>query len=141
MPARKALNVLDLIEQDQGQDLPDPRHGLEPRKSLYVVGLGTARKIEFHLAEQLVIVIKERHIYLYRLADTGIGEMVSHVFAVRFVCESFADLGEIVLTIGIVNVGSEFGALARQVTATTEQVAGGPHLRRIDVRLGNHPAA
>jgi hypothetical protein len=38
-------------------------------------------------------------------------------------------------------VGEELGALAREVEPAAQQVAGGPHLGGIDVRLGEHPAA
>ena len=42
---------------------------------------------------------------LDRFPDTGVGEMVGHIVAVRFVGQSFADLGEIVLAISIVDMG------------------------------------
>jgi hypothetical protein len=66
---------------------------------------GRARNIEVHLAKHLVVVINERHIDFNRFADTGIREMVGHVFAVLFVRQPLADLGQIVLAIGIVDVG------------------------------------
>ena len=46
--------------------------------------------------------------------------MLGHVCAVRFVRQSFANFREIVLTIGIVDVRSEFGALTCQMTAPAE---------------------
>ena len=61
--------------------------------------------IEFHLAEQLIVVIDERNIDLYRLADTGIRKMVGDAFPIRFVRQPFANLRQIVLTIGIMDVG------------------------------------
>src|SRR5216684_864715 len=57
--ARKAGAVLNLIQNHQRQDLPDARYGLESRKSLHVVGFGSARNIEFDLAEQFIVVIDE----------------------------------------------------------------------------------
>ncbi len=66
--------------------------------------------------------------------------MIGSVFAVRFVGEPFADLGQSVLTSGSVKVGSEFGAFVYQMTAPAQQVSGGPHLGGVDIRLGQHPA-
>src|SRR6185369_4163767 len=96
--AGKPRNVLNLIENDQRQNLSDPWHGLEPRKRLHIVRFGTAREIQFHFAQQVVVVINERNVDLYRLVDTGIGEMLGDAFPIRSVRQSFADLWEIVLT-------------------------------------------
>jgi hypothetical protein len=41
-------------------------------------------------------VIDQRHVYLDRLADTGIGEMVFNTFAIGLVGQLLAELGEIV---------------------------------------------
>jgi hypothetical protein len=49
--AGKARDVLDLIEEDQRQNLPDPRDGLEPRKGLHLMSFGPAGEIEFNLPE------------------------------------------------------------------------------------------
>ena len=49
--------------------------------------------------------INERDIDFDRLADTGIGEMFCHSFAIGFIRQLFADLRQIVLTLGIVDVG------------------------------------
>jgi hypothetical protein len=65
-------------------------------------------------------VIDEGHLDFDRLVNTGIGEMVDHIFAVGFVRQPFANLGQIVLTIRIMDVRLEFGALPCQRTPTTE---------------------
>jgi hypothetical protein len=49
--AGKAGDILNLIQNHQGQNLSDPGHGLEPRKGLHVVRFSTARKVEFPRAE------------------------------------------------------------------------------------------
>jgi hypothetical protein len=46
--------------------------------------------------------------------------MLGDIFPVGFVGQLFPDLRQIVLTIGIVNVGSEFGAFLYQMTAPPE---------------------
>ena len=49
--------------------------------------------------------------------------------------------GQIVLAVGILHVGQEFGPFARQMHAAPQQVAGRPHLGRIDIGLREHTAA
>jgi hypothetical protein len=66
--------------------------------------------------------------------------MLGYVFSVRFVGEPFADLGQMVLTLGLVEGGQEFGARAHQVTPAAEQVSGRPHFGGIDLGLREHPA-
>src|SRR4051812_41722317 len=62
---RKARDVRNLIQNDQGQNLPDPGHGLRPGKRLHLMRFGTAGNIEFRLAEQFVIVIDEGDLDFY----------------------------------------------------------------------------
>ena len=93
-----------------------------------ILGFGTAGEIELHFAQELIVVIDEGNVDFDRLANTGIGEMLGHIFAVGFVGPPFADLGQIVLTIGVMDVGSELGALAGQMTAPAEQITSGAHL-------------
>jgi hypothetical protein len=65
--------------------------------------------------------------------------MLLAVLTVRFVRQLFADLRQIVLTSGVVEVGYEFGALAHERTPAPEQVPRGAHLGGVDIRLGNIP--
>ena len=118
--AREAGDSLNLIQKDQGQNWSAPWYGLEPRKGLHVVRFGTAREREFHFAEQLIIGVNERHIDFNRFTDTGIGKMVGDLFAIRFVRQPLPNFGEMVLTLGIVNVGEEFRTLAGERTAAPE---------------------
>ena len=60
--------------------------------------------------------IGERNLHLNRFVHAGIGKMIGHVFPIRFVREPLPDLRQIVLTSGIVDVRSQFRALAHQMT-------------------------
>jgi hypothetical protein len=85
-------------------------------------------------------VLNEGHIYCESLAHAGIGKVLCHSLALGFVRQLLANLREIVRTRGILDVGSEFGALAHQVTAPAQAIPGGTHFGRIDIGLGQHPA-
>jgi hypothetical protein len=71
-----------------------------------------------------------------RLADTGLRTRLRHLFPVGFVRQSLAALGQRVLPIGLVQVRSEVGPLARQMTAPAAEISGRPPLCRIDLGLG-----
>lgn len=100
--------------------MSDAWYGLEPCVRLALVRLGTAGDIQFHFAQSLVRVINERPIHFNRFAHAGIGKVLCDSLAIGFVGQLFPDLRQIVLTIGIVNVGSEFGAFLYQMTAPPE---------------------
>jgi hypothetical protein len=83
-------------------------------------GLGRTRTREFHFAEYLIVVIDESNIYFYGLAHTGIRKMLFDSRTVRFVRELLADLREIVLTSGMLNVSQQFCSFPHPVTAAPE---------------------
>ena len=59
-----------------------------------IIRFRTARDIQLDCAQQVVIMIDEGYADFDRFANTGIGEMLGHICAVRFVCEPFPDLDE-----------------------------------------------
>jgi len=105
------------------------------------VGLGRPRDIEFHLTQELVIGIDEGHVDFKGLADAGSGEMFFAARTVGFVGKLLADLGEMVLTVGMLDVGQKFRSFPSPVTAAAQEIPGGPHLGGIDIGLRQHPAA
>jgi hypothetical protein len=117
---RKAGDVVDFIEEDQGENLANPRHRLQAGKRLDIVGFGRARDIEFDLAQELIVVLDEGDIHFDGLAHAGIREVVGYAFSVGVVRQLLADLRQIVLTVRILNVGHEFGAFAHQTTPAAE---------------------
>ena len=65
---------------------------------------GRACNVEFHFAEQFIVVIDERDIDFNALTHTGIGKMLDHAISIRFVGQLLAYLRQIVLAIGILDV-------------------------------------
>ena len=118
LPTGKARDGLTLLEHASGQDLPTPRHRLQAGERLHRIGFRPAGESAFPLAHHFIGVLDQRH--LDRLADPGSGKVVGHRCAVGLVREPFADFGERGLTIGSMEVRSEFRPLARQRTARAE---------------------
>ena len=96
------------------------------------MGLSRTSDREFDLAEQLVRVINERDLHFTGLADARIGEVLFASLALGLVRQLLANLREMVLTVGILPVGQEFGPFAPSVTAPAQEIPGGPHCGRID---------
>ena len=60
----EALDVVDLVEHDQGQNPTDAVHGTKPVKSIDIMDLGILGDVKLHLGEQLIVVIDEREVHL-----------------------------------------------------------------------------
>src|SRR5262249_15896416 len=58
----KAADVVDLVEQHQGEDLADAGQRLQAVVALHVVDLGSARQVQLDIAEQLVVAVDQGEI-------------------------------------------------------------------------------
>jgi hypothetical protein len=70
-----------------------------------------------------------------------LGKAFGHPVAIGLVGNLLADLGQIVLAIGILHMGQEFSAFAHQVGAAPQQITGGAHRSRIDIGLWEQTAS
>ena len=137
----EAVDVVDLIEHHQREDLADPRHGAEPIQRVVIVILGGAQDEVLELPEHLVVVGQQPEIDLNGLLDTGVSEALYHTAPVARVGELLLELGQVVLAVGVLDVGQELGAFASEVQTAPQEIPGGPHLGRVDVGLGDHATA
>jgi hypothetical protein len=93
---------------------------------------------EFDVTQEFIVVGDERQIDCDTLLHGGVGKALGDPLAVGLVGDLFADGGQVILAIGILDMGQEFGAFVRQMHATLEQVTGGTHLGGIDISLREH---
>jgi hypothetical protein len=70
-----------------------------------------------------------------------LGKALGYAISVGFVGEVLADLGQVILAVGMLDMGQELSALAHQVDAAPQEIAGGAPLGGIDRGLGKHAAA
>jgi hypothetical protein len=101
----KPRDVRNLIEEDECQDWSDSWDGVEPGIRLPVMHLSPRGAGEFPFPQALVRVSQEGAIDFTGLRDARSGAMVLHAFAVRFVRQFLADLGQVVLPSGMLPVG------------------------------------
>ena len=105
---RETLDVLHLVEQDEAQDVPDPGHGLEHGQSLGIVLLGRCDARQLHSAAQVIVGADQGEIHFQALLDCWSGEPRGDASAVGFVGQLFADLGPVLLALGVLDVRQEF---------------------------------
>jgi hypothetical protein len=105
------------------------------------VAPGVAHDHELDVGDESVELLDQREIELDGLAHRGIGEVLEQAVAVGGVGDALAQGREVVLVDRVLDVSEELAALAHQVKAPAEQIAGRAHLGGVDVGLGEHAAA
>ncbi len=80
-------------------------------------------------------------IELYAFLYAGIGEAVGNAYfdSVAFPCDP-SHIGEVILVIGVLDMGNEFSPFSCEVSAPPEQISGGAHIGRINIGHGHHAA-
>jgi hypothetical protein len=131
---------MDVVEQDHTQNLAHARDGLEEGHGVCVVLLGRRHEGQCDIAEYRVIAVTQSQIDCHAFGHGGIGKALGAPAAVRFGGDLLAHLGQVVLPVGLLAMGQELRACARQREAAPEQSTGCPHRCRGDVSLRDHAA-
>jgi len=138
--AWESLDVVDLVEQDEREDLPDAWDRLQEREAVGVVLLGGPAEIEFQGGNLAIVKVDELEVDLDALACTGIVESLGDSESIGLSIDTAFELTEVVLTARVLDVAEELGAFASEVCSSAEQVSGGAHGWWIDVSGGKVPA-
>ena len=109
------------------------------RPEIVILGLTGDEQLE--LVEQGVIEADQGQVGFNTGLDGGIREAFGDAGTVGFVGDLFADLGQVVLAVGVLDMSQQLGPFAHQIGTAAQQVAGGAHLGRIDVGHRDHAAA
>jgi hypothetical protein len=137
----EAVNGMHVIEQHEGHDRPDLREGTQAAEGVGLVWLGCVHDRPFELGEQTVVVGDEPEVDCAVLVHRGIVKALGHAVTHDLVGDLVATLGPMVLGVGILDMGPELRAFARQVGPASPAVTGGTHRRRLDGGLRGHAAA
>ena len=141
LDALEAMDVVDLVEDRLRQDLADARNRPEPVIRLGIVLLGSSLEMEFELSDRGVVVFDEVEVDLHVLADIGIGKRLGDADSVRLVGELGRGRFEVVLVMGVLDMSQKVGATPHEMETPPKQIPRGSHLGRIDIGLGEVPAA
>jgi len=115
---------VDLVEEDEAEDLPHPRDASEQVPAVDIVAFSLFLDIAFEAAEQAIVEVEEIEIDLDAFAYGGIGEVIGDSLPVRLEGDLFPELGEVVLAVGVLDVGEELGALSHKVISAAEEISG-----------------
>jgi len=111
LDSREAVDVVDLVENRQGEDLSDAGDGTEPVEVVGVVNLDVLGEEAFEIADDLIEPVGEGEVDGDVLLDAAVGEGIGGAGAVRAVSELDGRGGEIVLMVSVLDVGDELASL------------------------------
>ena len=117
---REAVDLMDVVEQHETKDLADAGHRLQQIQRVGVMVLGGFDDGEFDVAQQRIVVGDEREIHFDALLHRRIGKAFSDSFTIGFVGDLFADGREVLLAVGILDMGEEFATFACQVHTSAQ---------------------
>ena len=132
----EALDVVDLVEDCQGEDLADAREGAEPVEGGGVVLTRVAGDVQLEVSDDPIVGVDEGEVGLDALADGGVGEGGGDAGAVGSIDEVAGGLGEVALVVGVLDVSEQLSALADEVESAAEQIASGAQFGRVRRRPG-----
>jgi hypothetical protein len=113
--AGAALEVMDFIPQHQAQDLTDPRDCTQQVERVGVVLLGRGEDGQLHVAPPLVVVANQREVDGDALVHRGIGTPLGDAVAVGLIGNLLAKRGQVVLAVGLLDMGESLCSLAHAV--------------------------
>lgn len=122
----------DVVKHHQAEDVADARDGLPQGEGGGIVVPGSCADGEFEVLEQSIVLGAEGQVALDGFWHCGGIKALGHTVAVGFGGDLRADLGQGVLSIGVLSVSSKLSACAHQVRAAPEQGTGGAHPGRGD---------
>ena len=108
----EAVDVVDLVEDRQGEDLADAGQGLEMEEAAGVVLLDGLDDVQLELANEPVVDFGEGEVSLDTLANAGVGKLLGNAITVAPIDDPSRRLGQVVLVVRILNVGEELATLA-----------------------------
>lgn len=136
--AGEALEVMACIQQHQAQALADPRDRAPQVAGVGVVRLGRCEEGQLHVAQPLVVVVKQREVDGEALWHRGIGKPLADAVAVGLIGHLLAYRGPVVLAVGRRDRGSSLCSFAPEVSPAPEEITGRAPLRGGDVGLWEH---
>jgi hypothetical protein len=101
---RKAMDVMEFIEQDKGQDLTDPWDRAQAVEDLDIMCLRGMDERALDSGEKAVVGPEPREVHFEALLASGIGEALSDAVAVGLVGELLADLGHVILPVSMLDM-------------------------------------
>lgn len=132
----EATDVVDLVEEGEGEDLPDAGDGVEAEQGVGIVRPSLSKNTVLQIPNETIVGLTEGQVSLDALSNDGVREGTGNRRALALVDQGSLGPGQIVLVEGVLDVGHELAPFAGEMQATAKQVPRGPHLGRVGVGLG-----
>ncbi len=134
----EAGEVMPLIQEPETEDLANARDRLEQVQRVGIMLLGHGDNGQLQVPQQLVIIVDQGEVHRDAFLDRGSGKALGDPGAVGLVRDLCADVGQVILAIGLLDMCQQLSPLAHEMYAASEQVSRGAHGRGIDVGVGQH---
>jgi hypothetical protein len=95
---------MDFVEPHEAEDFANTGHRLQEVEGLGIVLLGGFKDVELQVTEELIIIGDQGKVDLDVLLDRQIGKAVSDPLTIGLVGDVLADVGQIVLRVGILHM-------------------------------------
>jgi hypothetical protein len=92
------------IQEHETENLANARDGLEQVQGVGIMLFGRGDNGQFQVPQQLVIIVNQGEVDLDAFLDGGIGKPLGDPSAIRLVRDLFADLGQVVLAVGLLDM-------------------------------------
>ena len=84
MDRREAVDIVNLIEDDEAEDSSDAWDGSETEVGIGVMSFCDEGDLVFETGKELIVVVEEIEVKFDTFSDTFIGESFSHSHSVSF---------------------------------------------------------
>ncbi len=119
----KSIDLVDFIEHDHGKDRPDAMDRSEEHQCVGVMMLRVLKDMTFQTPLEMVDVVDQFEVDFDAPPDIGIGELLGDTLPVTAVGDLPAELGQVVLSIGVLDVAEQIGTLTCEVIPPAEQAS------------------
>jgi len=136
----EAGEVMQLIQQHETKDLADTRNCLEHVQGVGIMLRGRLHNGQLQVPQQLVLIVEEGEVHRDAFVDGGIGTPLRDPRPSGLVRALCADLGHVVLAVGVLDLRQQLSAFPHEMYPAPEQIPGRPHCRGRDLGLGQHTA-
>ena len=100
----EAGDVMHLIQEHETEDLANARDRLEQVQGVGIMLFGRGDNGQLQVPQQLILIVDQGEVHLDVFLDGGIGKPLGDPSAIRLVSDLFADLGQVVLAIGLLDM-------------------------------------
>jgi hypothetical protein len=129
----EAAEVVNLVEQGQREDFSNSRNRTEKIELSVAVLADLVNQVELHVPDDLVVAVEQFNVSGNGHLDCNVVEVLDDGTSIRCLVGPLFQGRQVVLGVGVLDVGQQFAALPGEKQAPAQQVASGAHLARVDI--------